>query len=43
MDVRVSGNIAFSYFKGWTRILAFQFIFSLGGIGSPEKDCGLCE
>ena len=42
MDIRVLGNIAISRFKGWIRILAFQFIFSLGGIGSPEKDRGLC-
>ena len=42
MDVHVLGDIAISCFKGWIYILAFQFIFSLGGIGSPEKDHGLC-
>ena len=41
MGIHISGDIAFSRFKG-IHILAFQFIFSLGGIGSPEKDRELC-
>ena len=42
MDIRVLSDIVFLTFKGWIHILAFQFIFSLGGIGSPEKDRVLC-
>ena len=42
MDVRISDNIAISHFKGVDSILVFQFILSLGGIGSPEKHRGLC-